>query len=129
MSTTTITAKIKREDVRLALFPSFKEYEKADLLFSEDKEFEKIPLEDSPLPLSLIMTTEGISLLKMKGIKIFRVAEPIAIEDITRQQREFLEANKAVWVHSYFLGIVDVTFFMERVYVGVDKEGRYVKTK
>jgi hypothetical protein len=129
MSNATTTPKIKREDLRLAFFPSFKEFEKACLLFSEDKEFEKILWDHSPAPLSFITTAEAIFLLKRKGIKFFHVAEPIAEEDITQQQRKFLETDRAVWAHSCFLGIVDATFFLERVSFGVDKDGHYVKTQ
>ena len=100
----------------------------ACLLFSEDKEFEKIPWDDTAAPLSFITTAEAISLLKKRGIKIFRVTEPIAMEDTTRQQRKYLKTDRAVWVHTCFLGITDVTFFLERVSFVVDKEGHYVKT-
>ena len=129
MSNATTTPKIKREDLRLAIFSSSKDFDRACLLFSEDEEFEKIPWDDSPAPLSFITTVEAISLLKEKGMEFFRVAEPIAKKDITQQQRKFLETDRAVWAQSSFLGMVDVTFFLERVSFVRDKEGLRVKTK
>lgn len=129
MNHLTSTPDIQREDLRLAFFPSSKEFDKACLLFSQDREFEKVLCDDSPAPLSFITTAEAISLLKNKGIKFFQVSEPLAREEITQQQRKFLEADKAVWVQSSFLGMVDVTFFLERVSFVRDKEGLRVKTK
>ena len=129
MSNATAAPKIKREDLRLALFSSSKEFDQACRLFSEDKEFEKIPCDDSPAPLSFITTAEAISLLKEKGAEFYRVAEPIAKADITQQQRKHLESDRAVWVQTSFLRKVDVTFFLERVSFVQDKEGLRVKTK
>jgi len=122
------TPKIKREDLRLAFFPSSKESNKARSLFREDKEFEKIPKHEPPTPLSFITTVEAISLLKKKGVKFFRVAEPIAEEDITRQQRKLLEVKRAFWIGSYFLELGEVTFFVERIHLVLEKGNLHVKT-
>lgn len=127
MNDSTRTLDVQREDLRLAFFHSTEGLEQACSLFSEDKEFKNIPCDDSPAPLSFITTEKGISLLKNKGTTFFQVKEPATRNTVSPRQLKALQEGKAVWVHSHFLGLVEVTFFLERVPIVMKKGSLYVK--
>ncbi|MBI2053725.1 MAG: hypothetical protein HYT36_00100 [Candidatus Staskawiczbacteria bacterium] len=130
MSNATAKSKIKREDLRLVLFLSSEEEDKALDLFREDEEFQNVPYEDSPAPLSLIMTSQGINLLKKKQKDIsFKVFKPAATDNITPEQREIWKEKKVLVAHLVFRMRIKVMFFLENVSFTVTKEGLYVKTE
>ena len=80
MSKARARPQIKREDLRLVLFLSSEEEFKAFELFGEDEEFQNVPHERSPAPLSLVMTSQGIKLLKKRGVS-FKIIKPNATDD------------------------------------------------
>ncbi|MBI3337338.1 MAG: hypothetical protein HY005_01785 [Candidatus Staskawiczbacteria bacterium] len=130
MSNATAASKIKREDLRLVLFLSSEEEFKARELFGEDKEFQNVPCEESPAPLSLIMTSQGINLLKKKQKDIsFKVFKPAATDDLTPEQMEIWKGKKVLVAQLMFHMKIMVTFFVEGVSFIDKKEGLYVKTE
>ncbi len=130
MSNATATPKIKREDLRLVLFLSSEEEDKARDLFREDEEFQNVPYEESPAPLSLIMTSKGIKLLKKKQKDIsFRVFKPTATDDLTPEQIDIGKERKVLVAQLMFHMKIKVTFFIENVSFTATKEGVYVKTQ
>lgn len=128
MSNATAKPQIKREDLRLVLFLSSLEEDKARDLFREDEEFQNFPGDESPAPLSLITTSKGIKLLKKKGIS-FKVVKPTATDDLTPEQIEIWKERKVLVAQLMFHMKIKVTFFLENVSF-VWKEGNmYVKTE
>lgn len=128
MSNATTTPKIKREGLRLVLFLSSEEEDKARDLFREDEEFQNVPRDESPAPLSVVTTLKGIKLLKKKEVS-FRVFEPTATDSFTPEQVKILSEGKVLVAQLMFHMKIMVTFFVEGVSFVDKKEGLYVKTE
>lgn len=128
MSNATADPKIKREDLRLVLFLSSDEEFKARELFRDDEEFQNFPGDESPAPLSVVTTLQGIKLLKKRGVS-FKIIKPAATDDLTPEQMEIWKEKRVLVAQLMFHMKIMVTFFVEGVSF-VDKKGKwYVKTE
>lgn len=128
MNNPTARSKIKREDLRLVLFLSSLELDKARDLFGEDKEFQNVPFDESPAALSLVMMSKGIRLLKKRGVS-FKVFEPTATDDLTPEQMEIWKEKKVLIAQLMFHMKILVTFFVENVSFVLKGRDLYVKTE
>lgn len=127
MSKLTNTNDVRREDLRLAFFFSSKELSDARSLLSKDEEFKDVLWDDSP-PISLVMPSRAIPLLKNKGFN-FQVKEPVMEESLTQKQWQAWKEDKAILFGYMFWGLFEVEFFLERVSIVREKGEFYVKTQ
>lgn len=104
---TSKTTEIQSNNLQLAFFQSLKEASRATKLFLWDEEFKNIPWADGPL--SLVVPSKAIPLLKARGLK-FQVLKPITEADLTPEQDKALKEDKAIlfgcWGAMFFLRCV-----------------------
>lgn len=98
---------IQNNDLRLISFQSLKECSKVISLLRKDEELKNFPWTTGPL--SIIISSNAIPLLKAKGLT-FRVIDPIIESNLTPKQDMALKKDKAI-----LFGCWGATFFLERV--------------
>ncbi len=102
MSTKVKSTKTRNDDLRMVFYKTWEDFMKAVILRRDGK----IP----KITRSIVIPLKMVSLLKKKGVEFRKVVAPIAISDLTSQQKEDLKNKKAKLIKIESLNLI---FFSE----------------